>query len=148
MKPTPDEPLLIPQRQAKDIEPAVDAIGATMSTLNIVCMPLFMCLHQSGYRALHVVRVNDIGCLPHFQFFKRPPEVFERCSIEALNLTRRRCNGNRDRNAFDNLAEKHFNRIAVVLSSFLILMNFGGPGSFPTFLHVASMVHYFNKGSV
>ncbi len=140
MKPPQDSPLCIPERQAEDVEPSVSAIGATMAALNIVRMPLFMCLHQSGYRALAVVRVNDIGGLPTLQIVKRHSKVFERWSVEALNLTGRRCDGNRDRNAFDNLAEKDIDRMAGFLSSYVILVNCGGGGSLPAFFHAPRML--------
>src|SRR5688572_823011 len=80
-------PLRISQRKPTDVEPAVDAISATMAALNVVRLARFVCFQLRGDCVLKIVRMNDVGGIPAFQLFKSLAEVFDGWLVDALDFT-------------------------------------------------------------
>ena len=77
VKPAEDAPVRIPQRQANDVEPAVDAVGATMAAFDVVRTAPLVRIQLCGDCPRQVIRVDDVGGLPAFQLLERLAEVVE-----------------------------------------------------------------------
>ena len=102
MKPAKDLPFLISQGKPTDVEPAVDAISATMAALNVVRLARLVCFQLQGDCLLKVIRMNDVGGLPTFQLFKGLAEVFDGWLVDALDFTGWSGHRNWSRNAVDD----------------------------------------------
>src|SRR5262249_4509631 len=102
VEPAKDLPLPIPQRNATDVEPAIDAVSAAMAALDIVRRALSVRIQLRADRPAEVVRVGDVGGLPALQLLECLAEVGEGSLIETFDLACRRCHRDRNRNAVDD----------------------------------------------
>src|SRR5712692_8728011 len=105
VEPAQDATVRISQGQTENVEPAVDAIRSPMAALNVVWTAHFVSLPLRCDCVRKVIGMNGIGTLPGFQLVQCPAEVIQSCLIESFDLTLRRRDCDRRRNAVDDQAK-------------------------------------------
>ena len=88
------------------MEPAVDAISAPMAALDFVWMAGLDRPLPRGDDYWEVIRMNDVGRRPTFQFLERLAEVFQDWSVDDFDFTGRCHDRDQGRNAIDDLCAR------------------------------------------
>src|SRR5258708_11373695 len=110
-----------------NLEPAVHAIGTTDSVLRVISswVPGFNRVFPRGQHARKVVRMNDVGVGPTFQFFKCLAGIIQALLTDEFEFALRPHSKNKAGNAVDDQAKTLF-ACAEALLSPLPVFNFSG----------------------
>src|ERR1700722_16127066 len=100
--PADDAPLGISQREAVDMEPAVDAIGAAVAAFDFIAIAGFDRLPPHRDDVREIIRMNGVGGRPAFQVIESLAEIFQGQLIDEFNFAGCRRDGDGSRNAVND----------------------------------------------
>src|SRR5580765_5857264 len=107
----PDEAISSAQYgNSTNLKPAVYAIGTTDTVLGVISswVPGFYRVFPRGQHARKVIRMNDVGVGPTFQFFKCLAGIIQALLTDEFEFALRPHGKNKARNAVDDQAKTLF----------------------------------------
>src|SRR5271155_1927251 len=115
--PADDTSLNVPPGESANMEPAVYAIGTTDAVFRLVWLPAFERASPRGQHSRKIIRMNNVGGSPTFQFVKRHAKIIQALLIDEFEFAFRRHGINKAGNAIDDQAKTLFARANSFLST-------------------------------
>src|SRR5229473_510930 len=108
--PADDASLRVLYGESANLEPAVNAIGATDTVRRVISswMPGFDRASPRGQHARKVIGMNNVGGGPTFQFVKRLARIIQALLTDEFEFASRRHSKNEAGNAIDDQAKTLF----------------------------------------